>query len=91
MKKRLPVICPSCDSSMVVSRLSCTNCETEITGKYTLPILLQLSEDEQDFIFEFICSSGSLKEMASKTGKSYPTVRNKLDDIIERIEHLKAQ
>ena len=89
MQKKLPVNCPSCESPLAVSRLSCSNCETEISGNYSLPILLQLSADDQDFIFEFIRSSGSLKQMASKTGKSYPTVRNKLDDIIERINQLK--
>jgi hypothetical protein len=89
MQKKLPVNCPSCESPLAVSRLSCSSCDTGITGEYSLPILLQLSTDDQDFIFEFIRSSGSLKKMAVKTGKSYPTVRNKLDDIIEHINQLK--
>lgn len=32
--------------------------------------------------------SGSLKEMASNMGVSYPTVRNKLDDTIAKIKLL---
>lgn len=86
--KKLPVNCPSCEKLLVVSQLSCANCETIISGNYSLPILLQLSSEDQDFIFEFILSSGSLKKMALKIEKSYPTVRNKLDDIIERINNL---
>lgn len=31
-------------------------------------------------------SSGSLKEMAKLLGLSYPTVRNRLDEIIERVK-----
>jgi len=89
--KKLPVNCPSCDHSVMVSQLSCPSCETTISGSYALPILLQLSKEDQDFIFEFILSNGSLKSIASKVGKSYPTVRNKLDDIIERIKTLQAQ
>lgn len=89
--KKLPVNCPSCEHPLVVSQLSCTNCETVISGSYSLPILLQLSKDDQDFIFEFILSNGSLKNIAAKVGKSYPTVRNKLDDIIERIKQLQNQ
>jgi hypothetical protein len=30
--------------------------------------------------------SGSLKDMANKLKVSYPTVRNKLDDLIEKIK-----
>ena len=86
--KKLPVNCPSCEKSLVVSQLSCSSCETVISGNYSLPILLQLSSEDQYFIFEFILSSGSLKKIAIKMGKSYPTVRNKLDDIIGRISHL---
>lgn len=87
--KKLPINCPSCESPLVVSKLSCCECDTVISGSYSLPVLLQLSKEEQEFIFEFILSSGSLKKMATKMEKSYPTVRNKLDDILEKINNLK--
>ncbi|MDL5514875.1 DUF2089 family protein [Arenibacter sp. M-2] len=86
--KKLPINCPSCEKSLIVSQLACPSCETVISGNYSLPLLLQLSSEDQDFIFEFIQSSGSLKQMALKMGNSYPTVRNKLDDIIEKIDQL---
>lgn len=89
--KKLPIKCPSCEASLAVSQLSCSVCETTISGNYTLPVFLQLSPEEQAFIFEFVTSSGSLKQMASKMGKSYPTVRNKLDDIIEKIDQLQTK
>ena len=89
MKGNLPSVCPSCTSTLLVSQLSCPNCETLISGKYELPILLQLSKEEQEFILEFFMSSGSLKKMAAQLGISYPTVRNKLDDTIEKIQTLK--
>lgn len=89
--KKLPVKCPSCESALAVSELSCSNCETQITGHYELPVLLQLSVDEQEFIFQFILNSGSLKKMAVKMQNSYPTVRNKLDDIIEKINRLNEE
>ncbi|HLS10863.1 MAG TPA: DUF2089 family protein [Flavobacteriaceae bacterium] len=86
--KKLPVVCPSCEKTLMVSQLSCSNCDTVISGSYSLPILLQLSPEDQDFIFEFFLLSGSLKDIAKKIGKSYPTVRNRLDDIIEKINEL---
>ena len=49
---------------------------------------MQLSINEQEFIIEFVKSSGSLKMMAQKLKLSYPTVRNMLDDIITKINQL---
>jgi len=84
--KVLPAICPSCSSQLNVKSLICERCQTEIQGQYELPLLARLSLDDQGFIIEFIKASGSLKEMARLLGLSYPTVRNRLDEIIERIK-----
>ena len=88
MNPKLPVNCPSCESQLSVTELSCPECNTKVSGQYLLPLLLQISEEDQQFILDFFLSSGSLKEMANQMGKSYPTVRNKLDDIIEKIKNL---
>ena len=50
-----------------------------------LPLLARLSEKEQQFVLDFVKSSGSLKDMAKNIGVSYPTVRNILDDLIEKL------
>lgn len=84
--KILPAICPSCSSQLNVKSLACERCQTEIQGQYELPLLARLSNDDQDFIIEFIKASGSLKEMAKLLGLSYPTVRNRLDEVIELIK-----
>ena len=84
-KSKFPVSCPSCEGQLSVTELSCPACQTKISGKYVLPLLLRIPEDDQQFIVDFFLSSGSLKEMANQMGKSYPTVRNKLDDLIEKI------
>jgi hypothetical protein len=84
--KVLPAICPSCSSQLNVKSLVCERCQTEIQGQYGLPLLAKLSLDDQDFILEFIKASGSLKEMAKLLELSYPTVRNRLDEIIERVK-----
>lgn len=91
MIPKLPVSCPSCESQLYVTQLSCPECQTKVSGNYLLPLLLQIPEEEQQFILDFFLSSGSLKEMASQMGKSYPTVRNKLDDIIAKIKDFKEK
>jgi hypothetical protein len=57
-----------------------------VNGSYDLPVLSLISESEQQFILRFIKNSGSLKEMATELKLSYPTVRNMLNDIIQKIE-----
>jgi hypothetical protein len=89
MQPKLPIQCPSCENPLSVTQLSCNNCSTSVSGNYSLPLLMQVSEEEQNFILQFFLTSGSLKEMASQMGNSYPTVRNKLDDIIQKINVLK--
>ena len=89
--KVLPSICPACGNHLNVKSLICQNCKTEVQGRYDLPPLAGLSLDDQQFILDFIKASGSLKEMAGLLGLSYPTVRNRLDEIIERIKRAQQQ
>ncbi|GEK59965.1 hypothetical protein CHL76_14625 [Marinococcus halophilus] len=52
-----------------------------------------LDEESLEFIRQFVTSSGSLKEVARLYEVSYPTVRNKLNIIIEKINahHLQEE
>lgn len=84
------VRCPSCENELVATRLACGGCGTHLDGKFELPLLLQLSADELAFVTAFVRESGSLKAMAKRDGTSYPTVRNRLDEIIARLEALEA-
>jgi len=48
--------------------------------------IAELEADEQKFIKRFVLASGSLKEMADIYGVTYPTVRNRLNTIIQKIK-----
>lgn len=80
---KLPVTCPSCGAGLKVSTLKCEGCQTRVEGNFELPLLASLPQDAQTFIIEFVKNSGSLKEMAKGMQLSYPTVRNRLDEIIK--------
>ena len=82
---KLPVHCPGCNAPLKVSKLYCEQCNTEVFGSFLLPPLSRLSEKEQNFVIDFIKAGGSLKEMAKTLNLSYPTVRNLLDDLIEKL------
>ncbi len=52
-----------------------------------LPVwIVDLEDEELAFMKRFVLSSGSLKEMANQYGVTYPTVRLRLDRLIEKIE-----
>ena len=75
--------CPYCFAKMAVKKLVCQTCSTEVKAEFSSPKFLDLSAEQQKFAMEFILASGSLKEMAKILDVSYPTVRAKLDRIIE--------
>lgn len=47
--------------------------------------LMSLDEEDLTFIKKFILASGSLKEIAAGYGVTYPTVRLRLDRLIQKI------
>lgn len=49
--------------------------------------MTELEEDELTFMKKFILSSGSLKEVATLYNVTYPTVRLRLDRLIEKIHN----
>ena len=89
-KKRLPLRCPACEAPLKVAKMVCDQCGTEVSGVFDLPVLTRLTEEEQRFMLEFVKASGSLKDMAKQMGVSYPTVRNYLDDLIEKLNNMEA-
>jgi len=91
MEKILPITCPGCRSEMRVKSLYCGACDTTISGSFGLPLFLKLETKDQEFILKFVQNSGSLKQMSKTLKLSYPTVRNMLDDLIEKIGQLKEE
>ena len=47
---------------------------------------LALEQEDAAFLKNFVVKSGSLKEIARLYGVSYPTVRLRLDKLIQKIE-----
>lgn len=91
MNKKMPSICPSCGGPLAVRRLECTECDTAVEGLFELPVLARLTHEDQEFLLKLVKCSGSLKELAKIYGVSYPTVRNRLDALIDRIKALEKE
>lgn len=48
--------------------------------------MINLDDEDISFIKKFLLASGSLKEIASQYGVTYPTVRLRLDKLIQKIQ-----
>lgn len=79
-----PVIgrCPICHSELAVTRLHCRGCGSTIEGSFSLGPLQRLSGDQVQFVEALVRNRGSLKDVGAELGMSYPTVNNRLNDIL---------
>ncbi len=75
--------CPACGGQLIITECQCTRCRLQIRGEFHPGQLAALSEDELTFIQVFLSARGNLSEVERILGISYPTIRNKLDEINE--------
>lgn len=82
-----PVIsqCPVCQEDLTITRLQCRNCDTVIEGQFFAGPFSQLSREQLAFIETFIRCEGKLNRMESELKLSYPTIRNRLHDVIRAL------
>ncbi|CCQ98259.1 conserved hypothetical protein [[Clostridium] ultunense Esp] len=85
MRREVLGKCPVCGEELEVTRLSCRNCYTNIEGSFSLCKFCKLSNEQKNFLEAFIRNRGNIKEIEKDLGISYPTVRNKLEDVIEAL------
>lgn len=87
MEKRTVGRCPVCGDRLAVRRLECVSCETVIEGRFTQSRFDRLTPEQQEFVEVFLLARGNIKEVERVLGISYPTVRNRLDAVLEAMGH----
>lgn len=83
--------CSVCDGLLQVREMACPACELQLTGDFSFPRLLRLSRKNLVLGEALILAGGNLKELALSLGVSYPTVRKRVDDLIEELRALRAE
>jgi hypothetical protein len=71
---------------IVVERVRVVESGITIEGNFALPPLANLSAEDQVFVMAFVRSHGSLKDMESLFGISYPTVKNRINRIAQQFQ-----
>lgn len=85
MKMKAPATCPVCGGEYEITRCTCTKCSSELGGHFSGCDFCGLTDDEAYFTLTFLKCRGSIKDVEKELGISYPTVRSRLDSIIERL------
>ena len=85
MRRAVLGSCPVCDGVMKVTKLYCDDCASTLEGQFDICKFCQLNLEQKDFIETFIRCRGNIKEVERELRISYPTVRGRLDAVIEAL------
>lgn len=85
MSHPVPGICPVCGHKLGVTKLTCHHCQTTIEGDFESCRFCGLTAEQKSFVEVFLRSRGNIKEVERELGISYPTVRSRLDNVLEAL------
>ena len=77
--------CPFCDGNITVKEFQCQSCHAEIKGEFQPNRFHMFAPEEMLFIEKFLVNEGNIKLMEKDLGISYPTVKNKLKKIAQKL------
>lgn len=81
----LPTRCPLCGGEVTVTRIYCQDCDTTIEGRFTGGPFSQLTQEQLSFVETFIRCEGKITRMEDELDLSYPTIRNRLHEVIRAL------
>lgn len=77
--------CPVCGGELAITTLACRECDTSIQGRFSAGPFSQLNPQQLEFVELFIRNEGKITRMEAELGLSYPTIRNRLHEIIRAL------
>jgi hypothetical protein len=80
--------CPACGGPIIISECKCENCNLLLRGEFQPDPFSTLSGDQLTFVRVFLRARGNLSEVGKVLGVSYPTIRNKLDEINSALDRV---
>lgn len=83
--------CPVCGENTEVTKISCSSCGINIEGHFELCKFCRLTSEQKQFIDIFIKCRGNIKEVEKELGISYPTVKNRLEDVAAALGYRNEQ
>jgi hypothetical protein len=80
-----PRDCPVCGERLALTRLSCQDCGTELSGVFGACDFCALGEEDREILRVFLSSRGNMKDVERHLGVSYPTARSRFDALLGRL------
>lgn len=81
----IPTKCPICGGDVTVTRIYCRDCDTTIEGRFAGGPFSQLTPEQLEFVETFVRCEGKITRMEGELGLSYPTIRNRLHEVIRSL------
>jgi hypothetical protein len=81
----LPSKCPLCGGEILVTRIHCQDCDSNIEGRFSGGAFSQLNKEQLLFVETFVRCEGKITRMEDELGLSYPTIRNRLHEVIRAL------
>jgi len=82
--------CPTCQSELTITAVSCRPCDLRLEGQFTWEHrpgneFALLPDEDLHFLRIFVHCEGSIREMESALGVSYPTIKSRLAKLREKL------
>jgi len=82
----IPPKCPSCGDRLIVVKLQCTSCGTEVNGEFDVCPVCKLEGRNRELFDLFMEARGNLKDVQRKLSVSYPTVRQRIESMFSELK-----
>ena len=80
--RQMPFFDPLSGAQLYVSELTCDDSGIVIRGRFEIPRIAALDEDQASFLETFLRCRGMLNSVEKELGISYPTARARLDTVL---------
>ena len=84
-QRSAPRDCPVCGGRLALTRLSCPECATELSGNFEACDFCSLGPDDREVLRVFLTSRGNMKDLERHLGVSYPTARARFDSLLAKL------
>lgn len=82
---RAPSTCPVCSDQLITLRVGCATCGTELSGHFEQCRFCRLDAHDLDVLEVFLRSRGNLRDVQAHLGVSYPTARQRFNELLARL------
>ena len=80
------VNCPSCGKPLQVTELTCSTCDLRLHGHFERGCkFCSLDPEQRQLLNVFLSSRGVVRDMEKALGLSYPTVRARIDTLLNTL------